>query len=95
MRGLYSLAEPLLQRAYAAAVQLGEKEGITGTLLYLGEIELRLGNYSLAECTLQEGLTLARQMNHIERICALLTQLGIVLQEQGISNGPRAVTRKV
>jgi tetratricopeptide (TPR) repeat protein len=85
LRGFYSLAEPHLKRAYDAAVQLNDKEGIIGTLLYLGEIEQRLGNYSQAETHLQQGLTLARQGNNQERICALLTQLGIIFQEQGNS----------
>ena len=83
LRGFYSLAEPHLKRAYAAAVQLDDKEGIIGTLLYLGEVEQRQGEYAQAETYLQQGLTLARQGKNQERICALLTQLGIVFQEQG------------
>jgi tetratricopeptide (TPR) repeat protein len=83
LRGFYSLAEPHLKRAFDAAVQLDDKEGITGTLLYLGEIEQRQGNYALAETHLQQGLTLARQGSNQERVCALLTQLGLVFQEQG------------
>jgi tetratricopeptide (TPR) repeat protein len=83
LRGLYSLADPFLQRAYDAAVELDDKEGTIEALLYLGEIEQRLGNYARAETSLQEGLTLARSLNSHERICALLTQLGKVFQEQG------------
>ena len=52
-------------------------------MLYLGEIEQRLGNYGQAETYLQQGLTLARQGKNQERICALLTELGIVFQQQG------------
>src|SRR5262249_48293683 len=78
LRGFYSLAEHHLKRAYDASVQLDDKEGLIGTLLYLGEIEQRLGNYAQAETYLQEGLTLARQGNNQERVCTLLTQLGIV-----------------
>src|SRR5262249_21181069 len=80
LRGFYSLAEPHLKRAYDAAVELDDKEGIIGTLLYLGEIEQRQGNYAQAEIHLQQGLMLARQGNNQERICALLTQLGMVFQ---------------
>jgi tetratricopeptide (TPR) repeat protein len=83
LRGLYSLAEPHLKRAYDAAVQLGDAEGTTETLLYLGEVAQRLGNYAQAESSLQEGLTLARQMNNHEWICQFLTELGKVFQEQG------------
>jgi tetratricopeptide (TPR) repeat protein len=85
LRGRYLEAQRHLQRANQAARALNDNNGITATLLYLGEIEQRLGNYAQAESTLQEGLTLARQMNNNEGICALLTQLGIVLQQQGNS----------
>jgi tetratricopeptide (TPR) repeat protein len=85
LRGRYLEAQRHLQQANQAARTLNDSNGITVTLLYLGEIEQRLGNYALAESALQEGLTLARQMNDNEQICALLTQLGIVLQEQGNS----------
>ncbi len=90
LRGFYSLAEPHLKRAYDAAVRINDKNGIIGTLLYLGEVEQRQGNYVQAETHLEQGLTLARQGNNQERICALLTQLGLVFQEQG--NFPQAET---
>jgi tetratricopeptide (TPR) repeat protein len=83
LRGQYLEAQRHLQRANQAARTLNDNNAITATLLYLGEIEQRLGNYPQAENSLQEGLTLARQMNNNERICPLLTQLGIVFQEQG------------
>jgi tetratricopeptide (TPR) repeat protein/transcriptional regulator with XRE-family HTH domain len=83
LRGFYPDAEHHLKRAHDAAVQLGDKEGITATLLYLGEIEQRQGNYIQAETHLQQGLIVARQGNNQERICALLTELGMVWQQQG------------
>jgi tetratricopeptide (TPR) repeat protein/transcriptional regulator with XRE-family HTH domain len=83
LRGFYQEAERHLKRANQAAQALNEEHGITGTLLYLGEIEQRQGNYVLAENYLQQGLTLARQGSNQERICALLTELGVVFQEQG------------
>jgi tetratricopeptide (TPR) repeat protein len=83
LRGFYQEVKRHLDRAHDATVQLNYKEGITGTLLYLGETEQRQGNYAQAETYLQQGLTLARQMNNNERVCALLTQLGIVFREQG------------
>ena len=85
LRGFYSLAEHHLKRAYGAAVQIDDSEGIIGTLLYLGKIEQRQCNYARAETYLQQGLTLARQGNNQGRICELLTELGVVLQQQGNS----------
>ncbi len=49
LRGSYPLAEKHLQRAYTAARTLGDSSGIIGSLLYLGEIALKLGNYPEAE----------------------------------------------
>jgi tetratricopeptide (TPR) repeat protein/transcriptional regulator with XRE-family HTH domain len=83
LRGFYQEAEHHLKRANEAAQVLNDEYGITGTLLYLGEIEQRQSNYAQAQIYLQQGLTLARKINNNERICALLTQLGIVLQHQG------------
>ncbi|TMC18262.1 MAG: tetratricopeptide repeat protein, partial [Chloroflexi bacterium] len=90
LRGRYEEAERHLKLANQAAQALNDNDGITTTLLYLGEIEQCLGNYAQAESSLQEGLALARQMNNNERVCALLTQLGIVSQHQG--NFQRAET---
>jgi tetratricopeptide (TPR) repeat protein len=83
LRGFYGQAEPHLKRAYDAAVQLGDKEGITATLLYLGEIEQRQNNYAQAKTYLEQGLALASQINNNEYVCKLLTELGMVFQEQG------------
>lgn len=83
LRGFYSIAEHHLKRAHAAAQTLGDNYGLTGTLLYLGEVAQKQGNYSQAEEYLQNGLALARQVGDHERICALLTELGEVEQKQG------------
>jgi tetratricopeptide (TPR) repeat protein len=83
LRGFYQEAERHLTRANQAARALNDDDGIAETLLYLGEIEQRLGNYAQAASILQEGLTLARQIKSNERVCALLTQLGIVFQQRG------------
>ncbi len=83
LRGFYQDAERHLKKAYDAAMQLDDKEGITGTLLYLGEIEQHQNNYAQAETYLQQGLTLARHINNSERVCKFLTELGMVFQEQG------------
>ncbi len=83
LRGFDQEAERHLKRANYAAQALGDKNGITETLLYLGKIEQRQGNYVRAESYLQQGLALARQEHNQERICALLTELGTLLQQQG------------
>ena len=49
VRGIYPVAEQHLQRAYDAAIVLGDSHGITTILLYLGQIAMKQGNYSQAE----------------------------------------------
>ena len=76
LRGIYAVAEQHLQRAYDAAMVLGDSYGLTTSLLYLGQIAMKQGNYSRAESCLQEGLALARRIGDSERIGALLNELG-------------------
>jgi tetratricopeptide (TPR) repeat protein/transcriptional regulator with XRE-family HTH domain len=83
LRGIYAVAEQHLHRAYDAAMVLGDSYGITTTLLYLGQIALRVGNYAQAETYYQEGLTLAREMGDPERTSALLNDLGWMNWKQG------------
>ena len=83
LRGSYQLAEKHLQRARTSALAQNDNSGITGTLLYLGEIALKLGNYPHAEDLFQQGLALTRQTNDHERLCALLTDLGGVKWNRG------------
>ena len=83
MRGIYAIAEEHLQRAYDAAMVLGDSYGITTTLLYLGEIAQKQGNYTQAEADFQEGLALARQIGDNERISALLNDLGWMTWKRG------------
>ncbi len=83
LRGSYPEAEKHLQRAHAAALALADTAGITGSLLYLGEIALKLGNYPEAEALFLKGLELARQENNNELLCTLLTYLGGVKWNRG------------
>jgi tetratricopeptide (TPR) repeat protein/transcriptional regulator with XRE-family HTH domain len=83
VRGIYAVAEQHLQRAYDAAMVLGDSYGITTTLMYLGQIAQNQGDYSQAENYYQEGLTLAREMEYLERISALLNDLGWMTWKQG------------
>ncbi|WP_052890813.1 tetratricopeptide repeat protein [Thermogemmatispora carboxidivorans] len=84
VRASYGVAELWLQRAQAAAQALGDQHGMTGVLLYRGQIALRQGDYTAAESYSQEGLQLARSLGDPERICALLTDLGTVFSRRGI-----------
>ncbi len=83
LRGFYPLAERHLQRAHEAAIAMDDYNGITSTLLYLGEIAQKQGNYVLAASHFQQGLALARQIQNNERITALLNDLGWVTWKQG------------
>jgi len=83
VRGIYATAEQHLQRAYDAAMVLGDSYGITTSLLYLGQIAQKQGNYDQAEAFFQEGLALARRTEDSERISALLHDLGWVISKRG------------
>jgi tetratricopeptide (TPR) repeat protein/transcriptional regulator with XRE-family HTH domain len=83
VRGIYATAEQHLQRAYDAAMVLGDSYGITTSLLYLGELAQKQGNYAQAEAFFQEGLALARRMEDRERISALLHDIGWVISKRG------------
>ena len=83
IRGMYAVAEEHLQRAYNAAMVLGDSYGITTTLLYLGEIAQNRGDYEQAETYWQEGLDVAREVADSERISALLNDLGRVMWQRG------------
>jgi tetratricopeptide (TPR) repeat protein/transcriptional regulator with XRE-family HTH domain len=83
LRGIYPVAKLHLQRAYDAAMVLGDSYGITTTLLYLGEVAQNQGNYAQAEIYWQEGLGLAREIGDSERICALLNDLGWITWKRG------------
>jgi tetratricopeptide (TPR) repeat protein/transcriptional regulator with XRE-family HTH domain len=83
LRGIYTVAERHLQRAYDAARVMGDSYAITSSLMYLGEIAQNQGNYEQAETCYQEGLTLAREMKDIEHISALLNDLGWITWKRG------------
>lgn len=83
LKGFYAQAEDHLKRAYTAAMAINDTYGITGALLYLGEVAQKQGNYAQAETYFQEGLELARQVADHERISALLTGLGAVTWRRG------------
>ncbi|HEU5382077.1 MAG TPA: tetratricopeptide repeat protein [Ktedonobacteraceae bacterium] len=88
MRGLYSVAEKPLKRAYEAASAMNDTGSIVNTLLYLGPIELAWGNAARAEELLLEGLEIARKAGYEKQICDLLSNLAKV--EEKLGNFPQA-----
>nr|BBH93678.1 hypothetical protein KTA_18770 [Thermogemmatispora argillosa] len=83
VRASYGVAEQWLQRAQAAARALGDQRGLTGVLLYRGQVALHQGETERAENYYQEGLKLARVLGDPERISALLADLGTVSWKRG------------
>ncbi len=83
MRGLYSLAEHHLQRAYQLAISMDDTHDITLSALYLGEIAEKRGDYIQAEAYFQEGLRLARRGQQHELIIQLLLRLGNTAYHRG------------
>ena len=83
VRGIYTVAEQHLQRAYGAAMVLGDSYAITSILLYLGEVAQNQGKYPQSETYWQKGLALAREIGDSERISALLNDLGWVMWKRG------------
>lgn len=82
-RGLFSVAEKHVRRAYEAAKMLGDTSSMVDTLLYLGPIELSWGNIVPAKAYLLESLQLARQTNNEEQISGALRHLAEFEEEQG------------
>lgn len=82
-RGLYSLAEKHLRRAYEETEVLLDARGSVNTLLHLGLVELAKGNVSQAADSLTEGLRLAREAGYEEQIGDLLRNLGKVETARG------------
>jgi tetratricopeptide (TPR) repeat protein len=83
LRGIYTVAERHLQRAYHAATELGDRYGMTTTLLYVGEVAQYLGRLEQSEHFLREGLDIAREIGDTDRISALLKDLGWVARKRG------------
>lgn len=83
MRGLYSLAEKQLLRAYEAAQAPGDYAGLIRVLFYLGRLEQNWGHLDQAEHFLLEGLELAHRLQDREQICALLYTIGTVEDARG------------
>ena len=86
LRGFYQQASQHLEKAYEVAVQRHNSYGVTGTLLYLGQISQKQGNFAQAEKCFQAGLDLARLEKQSERVCELLTGLGSINWRMGIYN---------
>lgn len=83
LRGLYSLAEKQLMRAYEATQVLGDYQGLIRVLLYLGRLEQNWGHLDQAEHFLLEGLELARRREDREQTCDLLYTIGALEDARG------------
>jgi tetratricopeptide (TPR) repeat protein/transcriptional regulator with XRE-family HTH domain len=83
LRGFYQQASQHLEKAHKVAQQQQNNYGVTGTLLYLGQISQKQGNFAQAEQYFQAGLELARSENESGRICELLTGLGSIKWRKG------------
>lgn len=83
LRGLYTLAELHLRRAYQVTLEAEDHAGMTTTLLHLGEIALRRGAFRESEEYTQEGVSIARQRGDHERLCQLLTNRGKIARRRG------------
>jgi len=83
MRGLYSLAEEHLIKAYDAANSIKYTKGVISILAHKSEIARKNGYYAQTEAYLRDGISLARQFGDPEQMSLLLGRLGIVIELQG------------
>jgi tetratricopeptide (TPR) repeat protein/transcriptional regulator with XRE-family HTH domain len=83
LRGFYQQASQHLEKAHKVAQQQQNTYGVTGTLLYLGQISQKQGNFAQAEQYFQAGLELARNEQQSERVCEILTGLGSIKWRMG------------
>jgi tetratricopeptide (TPR) repeat protein len=81
--GFYAIADGQSQRAYAAAVDLGNQYDVASILLYSGQVKQHQGKLAEAESSFQDGLKIAREIGDEERVSALLNDLGWVTLKQG------------
>jgi len=82
-RGLYAVAETLLQRSLSAAQALADSSGQVTALLHLGRIAEQRSNYALAQETWQNAHELASQQGDIKGNAYALRELGELARIQG------------
>ncbi len=83
-KGLYTLADLHLKRAFLMAEKLQNTLALATIRQQQGEGALLQGRHAQAETYVQEGLDLARKINDPERISALLVVLGSLLRQKRI-----------
>ncbi len=83
LRGLYTLAEPRLHRAYQIVTRHNDIQGIILSSLYLGEIAEKRGEYNRADEYFAKGLTLARLSGEREQEILLIAKRGGVAYHRG------------
>ncbi|HEX7734970.1 MAG TPA: tetratricopeptide repeat protein [Ktedonobacteraceae bacterium] len=82
-RGLYAVAETLLQQALNATLASGEVSNQVEALLHLGRIAEQRCNYRQSQAIWQEALNLARQRGDSRRSAHVLRELGELARIQG------------
>lgn len=82
-RGLYAVAETLLQHSLAAARELGDGAGQVEALLHLGRIAEQRCLYTQAQTNWQKALALARQQGDARASAHVLRELGTLARLQG------------
>lgn len=82
-RGLYAVAETLLEQAQAAARALGDGQGEVMTLLHLGRIAEQRSHYTRAQSIWQTALELAREQGDVRSSAFALRELGELARIQG------------
>ena len=83
LRGDYERTHLHLDRAYHAALALGDQSSFVNTLLHLGELAGRQGDYTRSRDILQQGLDLSRPLEDSERTSAFLAAQGHTLWKLG------------
>lgn len=82
-RGLFPLAETLLQRTLAVAQAQADHAGQIAALFWLGQIAEQRSDYSSARKIWQDALALVRQHADIGGSARILRELGILAHLQG------------
>jgi predicted ATPase/class 3 adenylate cyclase/Tfp pilus assembly protein PilF len=93
-QGDYGMARALYEESLAIRRELGDHEGIAGSLNHLGSIAVSQGDYSTARTLFEESLAIWRERRNRQGIAASLHSLGIVAQFQGDYDTARARYRE-
>ena len=90
-QGDYAEARALLEESLTIKRQLGDQQGIAGSLINLGLVASDQGDLADARALYEQGLTILRPLGHQEFIANALNNLGLVASAQGDYAGARAL----